>query len=181
MLINATTSTLLVIDVQEKLLPAIHQSDTLINNCSWLIRLAQEMNVPVLATEQYPKGIGPTTPAIRELLGASAFTAKTVFSCASAPECRDQLNAGERNSFILCGMEAHVCVLQTALELHAQGQRVYVVADAISARNPEDTKLAIERMRETGITIVSREMVGFEWVKDSSSPHFRTFSTQFLR
>lgn len=181
MLINAATSTLLVIDVQERLLPAIHQSESLINNCSWLVRLAQEVNVPVIASEQYPKGIGPTTPEIQELLPASAFTAKTVFSCVAAPECQQQLDTGERDSFILCGIEAHVCVLQTALELYAQGKKVYVVADAISARDPENTRLAIERMRQAGITIVSREMVGFEWLRDSSSPHFKTFSTQFLR
>lgn len=181
MLINIATSTLLVIDVQEKLLAGIHENESLVKNCSWLIRLAQEVDVPVLGSEQYPKGVGPTTSELQDLLGASAFVAKTLFSCATAPECQQQMDTGERDSFILCGMEAHVCVLHTALELHDQGKKVYVVADAISARNPEDTRLAIERMRQAGITIVSREMVGFEWLRDSSSPHFKTFSSKFLR
>ncbi|MCU5783734.1 putative isochorismatase hydrolase [Alcanivorax balearicus MACL04] len=182
MLIEAQDSTLLVIDVQERLLPGVHEHETLVKNCRWLIEVAQLMDVPVRFTEQYPKGVGPTTDQLLELAGdANPAIAKTVFSCADAPECASLLSEARGKTFVLCGMEAHVCVMQTALGLHQAGNKVFVVADAISARNPLDTESALQRLRDEGVRVVTREMVGFEWVRDSLAPQFKTFSQKFLR
>jgi len=181
MLISAENSALLLIDVQEKLLPGVHNSEALTESCRWLIEMAKLMQVPVLASEQYPQGVGPTTGTLKELLPEACFTGKTVFSCADSEECMQQITAADREVIVICGMEAHVCVLQTALGLKEKGHKVFVVADAISARNPVDTEYAIERMREEGIRVVTREMVGFEWIRRSDAPEFRTFSKEFLQ
>ena len=181
MLINAENSLLAVIDIQEKLVPSVHQPDVLIENTQWLIKLANMMGVPVVATEQYPQGVGHTVPVLRELIAAEKTAGKTIFSCVDAPECETLMHADPSKQIILCGMETHVCIMQTALQLHAAGRQVFVVADAVSARNPLDSELALERMRQAGIPIVSREMVGFEWVRGSGHPQFKTFSREFLR
>lgn len=181
MLIDVNNSVLAVIDIQEKLVPGVHQSDVLINNTQWLIKLANVMGVPVVATEQYPQGVGHTVEALRELIEPDNVVGKTVFSCVDAPECKDLLPTAPEKQLILCGMETHVCIMQTALQLHAMGRKVFVVADAVSSRNHLDSELAIERMRQAGIAIVSKEMVGFEWVRGSGHPEFKTFSREFLR
>ncbi|PIE20365.1 MAG: hydrolase [Neptuniibacter caesariensis] len=181
MLIEADKSALLLVDVQEKLLPGVFENEKLVASCKWLIGVAQLMNVPVLGSEQYPQGVGPTVTELRELLPEDDFIGKTHFSCADAPECSARIEALGREQIVICGMESHVCVMQTALRLHAQGKQVYVVTDAISARNPVDTNAAIERMREEGIKMVTREMVGFEWIGRSDAPQFKTFSMNYLR
>lgn len=181
MLINRDKSLLLVIDVQAKLLPGVHESEQLVKNCRWLMELAQLVDVPVLGSEQYPQGVGPTTDELKALLPAEDFIGKTFFSCADSPECSARIEAMDREEIVICGMESHACVMQSALRLLEQGKKVYVVADAISARNPVDTELAIARMREEGVKIVSREMVGFEWMMRSDLPEFRDFSMKFLR
>ena len=155
MLIKSENSALLVIDVQAKLLPGVFESETLVKNCQWLVEVAQLMQVPVLGSEQYPQGVGPTTES--------------------------QIEALDKEVIVICGMEAHVCVLQTALRLLEIGKTVYVVADAISARNPRDTEFALQRMRDEGVKIVTREMVGFEWIRRSDAPQFKTFSMNYLR
>ncbi len=162
MLLDARRSALLIIDVQKKLLPGVHEQAQLVAGCRWLMGVARLLEVPTLASEQYPQGVGPTVAALRELLDDSAVVAKTHFSCADAPDCLAAIEALEREQIVIAGMEAHVCVLQTALRLQQAGKQVYVVEDAISARNPNDTRVAIERMARRGIEIVTREMVGFE-------------------
>ncbi|MGB0465954.1 MAG: hydrolase [Pontibacterium sp.] len=181
MLINAEKSALLVIDVQAKLLPGVFENEKLVSGCQWLMGVARLMDVPVLGSEQYPQGVGPTIETLRELLPAEDFVGKTHFSCADAPDCSRRIEALDREEIIICGMEAHVCVMQTALRLLEQGKKVYVVTDAISARNPNDTAVAIERMREEGVKMVTREMVGFEWIGRSDAPQFKDFSMKFLR
>ena len=181
MLIEANKSALLVIDVQEKLLPGVFDNEMLVNSCEWLMGGAQLMDVPVLGSEQYPQGVGPTIGTLRDMLPAEDFVGKTHFSCADAPEVNARIEALDREQIVICGMEAHVCVMQTALRLQAQGKQVYVVSDAISARNPNDTAAAIERMREEGVKMVTREMVGFEWIGRSDAPQFKDFSKKFLR
>ena len=181
MLMNREKSALMVIDVQARLLPGVHHSEELVKNCRWLIELAQLVGVPVLGSEQYPQGVGPTADELKTLLPAEDFIAKTFFSCADSPECSARLDAMGREEIIICGMEAHACVMQSALRLQEQGKKVYVVADAISARNPLDTEYAIARMRDEGVKIVTREMVGFEWMVRSDVPEFKDFSMKFLR
>jgi nicotinamidase-related amidase len=181
MLIEANDSTLIVIDVQDKLLSAIHESQALVDNCRWLVELARLMEVPVRFTEQYPQGLGPTAEQLQDLVGGDGPTGKTVFSCAHAPECASLVSEARGKTFVLCGMETHVCVLQSALGLRQAGNNVFVVADAVSSRAPRDTEIGLQRMRDEGVRVVTREMVGFEWVGDSQAPQFKTFSKEFLR
>jgi nicotinamidase-related amidase len=174
-------SCLLVVDFQERLMPAVHQSDQVVANGVWLIRIAQRLRVPILASEQYPKGLGHTVAAIRELLPADAFMEKTHFSCAAELECMRRIDLLGRDQVILVGAEAHVCVLQTALDLKMAGKEVYLVADGVSSRSPRDVDLALVRMRAEGVRVVGREMVAFEWLHQAGTGHFRDISREFLR
>lgn len=181
MLMRAEASCLLVVDLQERLLPAIYQADQVVANGMWLIRIAQRLEVPILVSEQYPKGLGRTVAAIREELPDDAFMEKIHFSCVADLACMRRIDQLDRNQMILIGTEAHVCVLQTALDLRYAGKEVYLVADGVSSRSPRDAELALERMRAEGVRIVSREMVAFEWLHQSATERFREISREFLR
>ena len=181
MLMRVETSCLLVIDFQERLMPAIHDADHIIANGAWLIRIAQQLDVPVLASEQYPQGLGRTVTTIRALLPEDAFMEKMHFSCAAEPACRRRIDALGRPQIVIIGAEAHVCVLQTALDLQAAGKEVYLVADGTSSRSPRNVELALARMRAEGVRIVSREMVAFEWLHQAGDARFRQISREFLR
>lgn len=181
MMIEKDNSCLIVIDVQERLLPGIHESAALVNHCDSLVELAQALEIPVYATEQYPEGVGPTAEPLRGRIGADAFIGKTHFSCVDAPQFAETLEKISQQQIIICGMEAQACVLQSALSFKAMGKQVFVVADAISSRHTLDTETAIARMREEGIKIVTREMVGFEWLRRSDAEGFKLFSKKFLR
>lgn len=181
MLMKAETSCLLVVDFQERLMPAIHHADRTVANGVWLIQIAQRLGVPVLASEQYPKGLGHTVSAIRGLLPADAFVEKTHFSCAAELDCMRRIDLLDRLQIVLVGAEAHVCVLQTALGLRMAGKEVYLVADGVSSRSPSDVQLALERMRAEGVRVVSREMVAFEWLHQAGTESFRAISREFLR
>ena len=181
MLMKIETSCLLAVDFQERLMPAVHDTDHIVANAAWLIQIAQRLNVPVLASEQYPRGLGHTVAAIRELLPAEAFMEKLHFSCAAERDCMRRIDALGRQQIIVIGAEAHVCVLQTALDLRAAGRDVYLVADAVSSRSPRNVELALERMRAEGVRVVSREMVAFEWLHQAGDDRFREISREFLR
>lgn len=181
MLLDAEQSCLLLIDMQTKLLPAIHEQQQLTANCVWLLKLAQECGVPIIATEQYPTGLGPTIAELKAIIPEENFMSKTVFSCAADKNCLAKINLAEKPQIILLGIEAHVCVLQTALELKALNKEVFIISDAISSRNLLDKKLALKRMRAAGIHIVSKEMVFFEWLRDSKHSKFKELSKQFLQ
>ncbi|MCP5159680.1 MAG: hydrolase [Gammaproteobacteria bacterium] len=181
MLIRAETSCLLVVDFQERLMPAIHNADSVVANGAWLVQIAQRLKIPVLVSEQYPKGLGPTVAAIRDWLPAAAFMEKMHFSCAAELDCMRRIDALGRQQIIVIGAEAHVCVLQTALDLQGAGKAIYLVADAVSSRSPRDVELAVERMRAEGVQVVSREMVAFEWLHRSGTDNFREISREFLR
>lgn len=181
MLMNAAESVLLVIDVQAKLLPGVQRGEALVDNCRWLVRLAQLMEVPVIGSEQYPKGLGPTEDGLRELIGAERFHAKASFSSIDTPSFAEEFKAVGRRQAVICGMEAQACVVQTALRLLEQDTQVFIVADAISARQDIDTEVALRRMEQAGAVPVTREMVGFEWLQRADAPEFKTFSKEFLR
>ena len=181
MLINSDHACLLVVDIQEKLAPGIHQPEKLIENCRWLIKAAQLCEIPVMASEQYPRGVGPTVEPLRELIPQDCIEEKLIFSCADSTECLKLIEQQDRKQIVIVGMESHVCVLQTALRLNELGKDVFVVADAISSRDPNDIELAIARMSKAGVHIVSREMVAFEWLRGSGAPQFKTFSKEFLQ
>lgn len=180
MLLQREQSTLLLVDVQEKLAYAVHAAAKLIDHCQWMLRLAQDCHVPIVISEQYPRGLGPTLPGLLQTAGNTTRLDKTAFSCVAAG-CLDLPACSDRKQIVLIGIESHVCVLQTAIELHAAGKQVFVVADAVSSRSPEDRELALARMRSTGIHIISREMVLFEWIRDSGLPHFKQLSQRYLQ
>jgi len=179
-LLRADTSMLLVVDVQARLVPAIHEGAAVVERIVWLVRLAQAVGVPVAATEQYPQGLGPTVPALTALLPRGSIGEKVHFSCAAA-DCLPALPGAGRPQVVLAGTEAHVCVLQTAFGLAAEGREVFVVADAVASRDPANRTLALERMARRGIHVVSREMVGFEWLERAGTERFREISREFLR
>ncbi len=180
MLIDRARSSLLVIDIQERLLPHIHDGQGVLDNAVWLVKVAQRLDVPVMLSEQYPKGIGPTVAVLRGLTFPENVAEKLHFSCVAA-KCLDRLPGAERPQMVVVGTESHVCVLQTVLDLRAQGKEVFVVADAVGSRRPADKELALARMRAHGAEIVSREMVAFEWLGQAGSEEFREISRAFLR
>lgn len=181
MLLDKNKSVLVVVDVQARLLPGVHEHQTLVDNCKWLTRLAQLMEVPVIGSEQYPQGLGHTEESLRELLGADKLYGKAHFACIDDPDFGNAFRQLDRKQAILCGMESQACIMQSALRLHEEGYEVFVVADAISARNPFDTEIALRRLEKTGVTLMTREMVGFEWMRRSDVAEFKTFSMEFLR
>ena len=181
MIIQRERSLLLVVDIQDRLMAAIPEAPAVIANSAWMLRLAARLNVPVLASEQYPQGLGHTVAALRELLPGGAIMEKTFFSCAAEPACRARIDACGRDQILLAGAEAHVCVLQTALGLLAAGKEVYVLADCISSRHARDAELAIARLRAEGVRIVSREMAAFEWLQQAGTGLFREISREFLK
>nr|WP_320134869.1 hydrolase [uncultured Amphritea sp.] len=181
MLIYPNSSCLLVVDIQEKLAPAIYEGDAVIANVRWLAEVAKLANVPIFTTEQYPKGLGPTVAELQDVLPKEGFMEKMHFSCMAEPSCNEKINSIKPNQVVIVGMESHVCVLQTAIQIKQQAREVFVVADAVSSRNPADKAMALERMRQCGIHIVTKEMVGFEWIQTSGTDQFREFSQNYLR
>jgi nicotinamidase-related amidase len=180
MLMNVSDSGLLVVDVQERLCPAVDDWQRVLDRVIWLVRLARQMHVPVMVSEQYPKGLGRTHPDLVAELPANVTGEKLHFSCA-AEDCLAPFAANQKSQLVICGMEAHVCVFQSAVELATQGRSVFVVADAVTSRNPQDKDLALERMRRHGIEIVSAEMVAFEWLRRAGTDQFREISRTLLR
>ena len=173
MVIRRADSLLLVVDIQQKLAPAIHDSERVVANSVRLLEGARQLGVPAFVSEQYIKGLGPSLEAIRTAAVDARFFEKTHFSCAAEPGVIDLLRAAKRPQIILTGTEAHVCVLQTAFGLLAAGFEVYLVADAASSRTPENRSAAVERMRAAGIGIVTTEMVLFEWLHQAGTDDFR--------
>jgi nicotinamidase-related amidase len=170
MLLSAERSVVLLIDLQQRLMPVIHDGDAVVSRTARLADAARLLDVPVLATEQYPEGLGLT---VGPLAGYPRATlAKTAFSAAAAPGFQDLLPAGTRE-IVIAGVETHVCVLQTALELVGSRHRVILAADAAGSRDPADHQAAVDRARQHGVEVVTTEMVLFEWLRDASHPSFR--------
>lgn len=180
MLIKADQSLLLMIDLQERLAPAIHEFTEVQRHNDWLLNIAQRLTVPVIATVQYPRGLGNMIPELARLIAPGHIVEKIHFS-AVADGCLDTLSAMSRPQVVLTGTETHVCVLQTALDLLEAGKEVYVVAEAVGSRRPQDRDMALARMRQEGCRIVSREMVAFEWLHRAGTEQFRAISREFLR
>lgn len=179
-LISPEQSMLLHVDLQERLMPVISGGAEAVANAVWLTRIARRLNVPVGATVQYPQGLGPTVAALAELLAADETVEKIHFS-AVREGCLERLKGIERAQIVVTGSETHVCVLQTVLDLHALGKQVFVVADAVGSRRPTDRGLALDRMRDAGVSVVSREMVAFEWLQRGATDSFREISREFIR
>jgi nicotinamidase-related amidase len=172
--LTAPRGALLVIDVQEKLIAAVPDRERLVANTLRLIRAAKLLDVPVWATEQYPKGLGATIPAIAELIPERP--SKLSFHCCAAPQILEQLYGRHVRHVTLAGIEAHVCVAQTALELLDLGFRVQVPADAVASRYESDQKFALRRLENAGATISTTEAVLFEWCETADRPEFKAIS-----
>src|SRR5689334_8744970 len=173
--ITADRCALVVIDIQEKLLPPIFQKEQLIRNSQLLIRLAGILNIPSLMTVQYPKGLGNTVPEVASLLPETEPIEKLVFSCFGSDVFCSTLKRlpGNRNTVILCGMESHICVAQTALAALREGYLVHVASDAVSSRTEWNWKVGLERMRAAGAVLSSTEMMMYELLRSSGSPAFK--------
>jgi len=169
-LLTAETAVLLLLDLQERLVPAIHDGETVVARAVRLAEASRLLNVPIRATEQYPAGLGPTVAPLAEF--TQAVLAKTTFSATADPGFHSLMPAGV-SQIVVAGCEAHVCVLQTVLSLLPSGHRVLLVADAVGSRDPADRTAAIDRARQHGAEIVTSEMVLFEWLRDSQHPKFR--------
>jgi nicotinamidase-related amidase len=176
MLLSATDSLLLVVDIQDRLLPVMQDGARVAHNTGILLQAAQALSVPAAITEQYPKGLGATVDAIRALAGASPVLEKQHFSAWGDPAIRAHIEVAGRQQMVICGIEAHVCVLQTALDLAGTGYRVAVVADAVSSRQAASAALAQQRMAAAGVMLVSTEMCLFEWLGHAGHPQFRALS-----
>jgi nicotinamidase-related amidase len=170
MVLTADGAVLLLIDLQERLMPVIADHETVVARAVRLAEAATLLGVPVRATEQHPKGLGPTVPPLAGY--PQAVLAKTAFSAAGDPGFAQLLPAGG-GQVVVAGVEAHVCVLQTVLDLLAAGRRVAWAADATGSRDPADKAAAIERARQHGAEIVTSEMVLFEWLRDAKHPSFK--------
>lgn len=178
-LCDAARSRLVVIDVQERLAAAMNEKvrEQVIRNSGVLAQAATLLEIPVLRTEQYPKGLGPTARELEvHLPDAATPIEKTCFSSCAATGFRERLAEDTRQQTVLVGMETHVCVLQTALELHALGQQVFVIGDAVCSRRKPNHKNALRRLEQAGIVVGSTESTLFEWLRDAGHEHFKAIS-----
>ncbi|NKQ12746.1 hydrolase [Pseudomonas sp. SST3] len=180
MLINVRESTLLIVDIQERLFPAIGGHTALAEHSAWLMQIAQRVGVPVILTEQYSKGLGPTIASLRDGMAEEVIIEKLHFSAARDGELFKR-PGGERKQFVVSGIETHICVLQTVLDLLARGNQVFVVEEAVGSRRASDKALGLARMQQAGACIVSREMVAFEWMEQAGTELFRSISREFIR
>ncbi|HVI06735.1 MAG TPA: hydrolase [Candidatus Binatia bacterium] len=166
---------LVVVDIQEKLLPPIFRKEQLVSNSQLLIRAAGVLNIPALVTTQYARGLGQTVPEIASLLPQAKGFDKDHFSCFGSDDFCGALKRfpGNRNTLLLCGMESHICVMQTALAGLREGYLVHVASDAVSSRSEWNWKIGLERMRSAGVVISSTEMMVYELMRCSSSQAFK--------
>jgi len=177
--LEAERCALLVVDIQEKLLPPIFQKDQLVRNSKLLIRAAGMLKIPAVMSTQYAKGLGKTVPELASLLPETEAIDKDRFSCFGSEDFCTLLKRlpGNRNTLLLCGMESHICVMQTALAALREGYVVHVASDAVSSRTEWNWKIGLERMRAAGAVISSTEMMIYELMRSSSSPAFKDMLT----
>jgi nicotinamidase-related amidase len=173
--LEADRCALLVIDIQEKLLPPIFQKEQLVHNAQLLIRAAGVLKIPAIASTQYAKGLGGTVPEVASLLRETEAIDKNLFSCFGSDVFCNLLKRlpGNRNTLLLCGMESHICVMQTALAALREGYIVHIASDAVSSRTEWNWKIGLGRMRAAGAVISSTEMMIYELMRSSGSPAFR--------
>ena len=173
--LEAERCALIVIDIQEKLLKPIFEKDRLVKNSQLLIRLAGILKIPVLMTTQYSGGLGSTVPEIASLVPQCEPVDKQIFSCFGSDVFCTLLRRlpGNRNTVLLCGMESHICVTQTALDALREGYLVHVASDAVSSRTEWNWKVGLDRMRSAGAVISSTEMMMYELLRSSGSPAFK--------
>jgi nicotinamidase-related amidase len=173
-LLNRETSVLIVVDMQEPFLGAIHGRDALTANVRLLCEAARILKIPIIATEQYAERMGPVVPEIAAVLGEqTAPINKLSFSCADSPGFQKALVAAGRHQIVICGVETHICVSQTAHDLLHAGYRVHVTADGVSSRTLEKHKIGMERIRDAQIKPCASEAVVYEWLREAGTPEFK--------
>lgn len=165
-----------VIDIQERLFPVMYKKVGFLGKTKKLIQGLEELSVPIIVTEQYPKGLGETITEISTLIDGFLPIEKSTFSCYDSPVFIDALKKENAPNVILCGIESHVCLLQTAIDLKAAGYLPIVVADCTTSRNELDKLYALDRFRYEGILITSCESILFELTQNSKSEHFKAIS-----
>lgn len=168
----------MLIDVQERLTPFIHDNEKIVHKIVTLIQGLQALEIPVMLNEQYKKGLGETLPEIMAVLTEKNQTSyeKVTFSACDNQESWNYLAQQNRNNVLLFGVETHVCVMQTALDLLDNGMQPIIIADAVGSRNPYDKKIAIRRIRRTGAVVTTTEAILFELCRSSKDPAFKTIS-----
>jgi nicotinamidase-related amidase len=171
-------SVLLIVDMQERLLKAMPEKpcQKMLRNTGILIETARSLGIPMVLSEQYPKGLGPTVPEIREAVGDAGVEEKMIFSAARDEGFKQRLGEIGRSSYILTGVENHVCVLQTALDLAAAGQRVWVARDATCSRTEENWKAGCAQMAEGGVHISTTEILVFQLLREAGTEAFKKIS-----
>ena len=179
-LITASSSFLLMIDMQERLLPAIFNKDEIVKNSVMILTAARELSVPAIVSEQYPKGLGATIPELKNLIpDGSTMMEKVEFSCCSAPSFGDSFlnlnfSSGKKDTVILFGVETHVCVLATAMQLiEKYNLNVVIAADACGSRTEKNHSLALEAAKSTGCLVVPAETVVYQMLEKAGTPQFK--------
>ncbi|HOQ04496.1 MAG TPA: hydrolase [Anaerohalosphaeraceae bacterium] len=172
-LLTPSACCLVLVDIQEKLAAVMSDKEKMIARCSILLRTAKALNIPVLWCEQAPRALGSTVRELRELLEGEKPFEKTSFSCCGAEGFFRKLESTQSSAVLLCGIEAHVCVFQTAVELLNRGLNVHVIADAVSSRTEENKAIGLGRMSAAGAVINSTEMVLFELLRDARHERFK--------
>jgi len=186
-LLDCQRSIVLIIDLQGKLMEMIHRPSMVIGGTNRLLRIAGLFGVPVLLTEQYPRGLGPTHPAVHQVFDGleteKRYLDKTAFGCCGDEQfdrLLGELRPGlppERRQVVVAGIEAHVCVMQTVIELLRADSQVHLCWECISGRGEEYRRHALERMQQAGAVLTNHESVGFEWARDTSHPSFKAMSS----
>ena len=175
MTLRTDNTACLIVDIQERLTPALHEAERFTPACTLLIQGLHALGIPMMATEQYPQGLGTTLPEIKSLLPDTPFVEKTRFS-AVLPETEDFIRRYNAQNIVLIGTETHICMLQTALDLRAQGLNVYIPIECAASRNPANKTNGLEQMRAAGITVGNGESILFALLRDAKHPAFKTIS-----
>ena len=174
--LNTNMTALILIDFQERLFPAMHDKEKLLRNVTKLIQGAKVLEIPILLTEQYPKGLGTTIPEIKDLIPDVKPIEKVCFSCCDDKGFTKALVSLKRNQVLIAGIEAHICVYQTAMALARAGFQVEAVGDCVASRDPENKKAALNKMRLAGIGTTTAEMALFELLKVAQGDKFKQIS-----
>lgn len=165
-----------IVDVQERLFPVIHNHEQLSKNLRVLIEGLKILEIPIKVTEQYKKGLGETIPEIESLIKPFPHSEKIAFSCCDEPSFMELINTAEIKNVVLAGIESHICVMQTALDLLEKGYRPVVIEDCVASRNPENKRIAINRLLQSGVTVTSYESLLFELCRYAGTDAFKAIS-----
>ena len=175
-LADVSRSALVVVDVQDKLMAAMHEADRVVRETIRAIDAARLLKVPVLCSEHYPAGLGSTVDAVRAAMGDAPVVEKVCFSAADETKFMEALRRFDRDQVVLVGIETHICLLQTAADLTARGFRVQVAVDAVTSRTAENRRIGLDRLRALGVTLTCVESVVFEWTRRAGTEVFKSVS-----